>query len=319
MDAIICSPPYWKKRDYQNSAQLGQEETPEKFALVLAETVCSWAPLLKPRASLFLNLGDSRRAGAVVPVTTFFECEIRKQGWHLISRIIWSKPQGMPNPHGRLASRHETIFHLARTNDPYLDLFAYGREFSLNDGDVWPIALKPTKNNHLAPFPEELVRRALLLACPERVCCACGAPLLRRVARGMELDPKRPQARRALELWHASNLTPAHLEAIRATGINDAGKSLRFQNGAHKNAIAVQKLAGEAKAVLGGYFREFTFALPQEQGWTPCSCGETQWQSGLVLDPFCGSGTTLRVAAKAGRRSIGIDLTLEYLDLDQTN
>jgi len=29
---------------------------------------------------------------------------------------------------------------------------------------------------------------------------------------------------------------------------------------------------------------------------------------GIVLDPFCGSGTTLAVACKAGRQGIGLDI-----------
>ena len=33
----------------------------------------------------------------------------------------------------------------------------------------------------------------------------------------------------------------------------------------------------------------------------------------LVLDPFCGTGTTLLAAAQLGRRSVGIDLSAEYL------
>lgn len=36
---------------------------------------------------------------------------------------------------------------------------------------------------------------------------------------------------------------------------------------------------------------------------------------GVVLDPFCGSGTTGMVAQQLGRRFIGIDLSREYLDL----
>lgn len=36
---------------------------------------------------------------------------------------------------------------------------------------------------------------------------------------------------------------------------------------------------------------------------------------GIVLDPFCGSGTTGLAAAKHGRRFVGIDLNRDYLDL----
>lgn len=35
---------------------------------------------------------------------------------------------------------------------------------------------------------------------------------------------------------------------------------------------------------------------------------------GEVLDPFCGSGTTLLAAVSRGRRAVGIDLNREYLD-----
>ena len=36
---------------------------------------------------------------------------------------------------------------------------------------------------------------------------------------------------------------------------------------------------------------------------------------GIVLDPFCGTGTTMLVARTLGRKSIGIDVSSEYLEL----
>ena len=38
-------------------------------------------------------------------------------------------------------------------------------------------------------------------------------------------------------------------------------------------------------------------------------------EDGVVLDPFVGSGTTLKVARQLGRKAIGIDINTEYLDL----
>jgi DNA modification methylase len=36
---------------------------------------------------------------------------------------------------------------------------------------------------------------------------------------------------------------------------------------------------------------------------------------GIVLDPFCGSGTTNKVAHDLNRRSIGIDISEEYINI----
>jgi len=49
-------------------------------------------------------------------------------------------------------------------------------------------------------------------------------------------------------------------------------------------------------------------------GWTDCGCG-AGWDSGIVLDPFLGSGTTALVALKMSRRFIGIELNREYCEM----
>ena len=38
-------------------------------------------------------------------------------------------------------------------------------------------------------------------------------------------------------------------------------------------------------------------------------------KDGVVLDPFSGTGTTMKVAYELGRRSVGIDLSNEYIKL----
>ena len=38
-------------------------------------------------------------------------------------------------------------------------------------------------------------------------------------------------------------------------------------------------------------------------------------KDGLVLDPFCGSGTTGVVALRHSRRFVGIELNAEYVDM----
>ena len=48
-------------------------------------------------------------------------------------------------------------------------------------------------------------------------------------------------------------------------------------------------------------------------GWT--DCGHDTWRTGVVLDPFAGSGTTLAVATGEGREAIGIDIDERNADL----
>jgi site-specific DNA-methyltransferase (adenine-specific) len=48
-------------------------------------------------------------------------------------------------------------------------------------------------------------------------------------------------------------------------------------------------------------------------GWS--DCGHNAWRTGIVLDPFAGSGTTLQAAQNVGRHAIGIDLDPRNADL----
>lgn len=60
---------------------------------------------------------------------------------------------------------------------------------------------------------------------------------------------------------------------------------------------------------VGGAFVKAHTLTPAEHetvGWS--DCGHDDYQPGIVLDPFVGSGTTLQVVSGMGLRGIGIDL-----------
>lgn len=307
-DLIVTSPPYWQKRDYGFEGQVGQEPFPDEYADVIAECASNWFWHLKDTGSIFLNLGDTYEDKSLVNIPGRVEDALRRDGWLVRNRIVWAKEQGMPNPaKDRLANRHEVILHVTQSGDYHYDQFAYEHAYDANLGDVWTMNPDRNTGSHLAPFPEELVERAITAACPKKACSRCGEPYKRKVQRTTELDESRPQARRAVEIAEEEGLTDDHIRAIQAVGISDAGKAARFQDGTGRNADEAMRLAEEAKEALGGYFREFTFAKRETVGWEACECAAYP-EPGVVLDPFVGSGTTLEVAARMGRSAVGVDL-----------
>jgi DNA modification methylase len=314
VDLIVTSPPYWNKRDYGAEGQIGQEASPVEYVEAMLGCLREWRRVLRPTGSVFLNIGDTFYKRSLAGIPGRLEAAAIDEGWLIRNRIIWTKDRGMPEPvQNRLAGRHEYVIHLASRDDYYYDLYGYSQTVGngANPGDVWQISPERNMGQHLAPFPSELVRRAVLLACPRGVCPTCGAPARRRLERTRQLDPARPQGRRAMQLADEAGLTDEHIAAIQAVGLSDAGKALRTQTGTGRNSARVQQLAAEAKEALGGYFREFTFAQKRTTGWTRCQHRDVA-VPGVVLDPFMGTGTTLRVARELNRSAIGVDLVSDW-------
>ena len=91
------------------------------------------------------------------------------------------------------------------------------------------------------------------------------------------------------------------------TGFGDSGSAARF-------FYCAKASADERPSVLidGKTLQHPTVKPESLMAWlVQLVCPE----GGLVLDPFAGSGTTLAVAKKLGRRWVGIELNAEYIEL----
>jgi hypothetical protein len=83
----------------------------------------------------------------------------------------------------------------------------------------------------------------------------------------------------------------------------------QYESGTTANRLALMRQAAREN---GGEYAN----TKQTVGWSPtCSCPSRHLDPVpcVVLDPFSGSGTTVKAAVRLGRRGIGVDISSEYL------
>lgn len=306
IDFVMTSPPYWGKREYE-SGGLGLEREYKDFVMQLATVCAEIKRVLKPQGSLWLNLGDSYSGKGLVgiPWRVAFEL-VDNQGWILRNSVIWNKLKGgMDNSKDRLGNVHENVFHFVKQAKGYY----YNAD---------AIRSKPRES--------KVVNGAIVSATG-----VSGVRYKRQIELSTALsDEEKESAFSALE---------GMLSDIGSGLASDFRMIIRGQQRAtHSNS---EKLSGRAKELRdkGFYFLKYHpkgskpgdvwDILPEdtqrrETHFAPypidlCSLPllATCPEDGIVLDPFCGTGTTLIAASNLGRRSVGIDISRRYLELTQ--
>jgi DNA modification methylase len=270
---------------------------------------------------------------------------LQADGWWLRDEIIWHKPNPMPvSVIDRTTPAHEMLYMFSKSARYHYDMEAIkepatGREkyfgsdtYSKGSGEQTggekQDAYEAAGITGGSRRPNEIVSALARKANKQD-----GAGNRQYTGFNERYATDRPQTIRARELAEAGGLTDAHIAAIKACGISDTGKALTTTNGAGKNTVEMMALAAEAKAVLGGYYREFLlgeFRQPRSV-WSiatrpfkgahfatfppdlvrPCILAGCP-VGGTVLDPFFGAGTTGLVANELGRNAIGVELNIEY-------
>ncbi|TPM92706.1 site-specific DNA-methyltransferase [Mesorhizobium sp. B2-1-3A] len=363
INCCVTSPPYFGLRDYGVDGQIGLEETPDAFVAEMVAVFREVRRVLRDDGTLWLNLGDSyagswgaqgrqgetgqmasrsvskvrgrsnmsaaqisahpqrlSQTGSIkqpglkpkdlIGIPWMVAFALRADGWYLRQDNIWHKPNPMPESvTDRCTKAHEYLFLLTKSQRYYFDAEA--------------IAEERTSDEDSSTFRGGAYVGGAI----------DNGTMGKRAVPG---NVKRPQAQRAAQLAEQHGLTDAHIAAIRSVGITDTGKARVTQDGTGKNDPAVQALADEAKAALGGYYREFLISTKRNKRsvWTvatqpfkeahfatfppkliePCikaGCPAV----GTVLDPFGGAGTTGLVADRLQRDAILIELNPAYADI----
>jgi DNA modification methylase len=306
--------------------QLGLEPTVDLYVDHIVEVLREVARVLRDDGTMWLNLGDcyagstkqsgrndagnNFRPGRVeagnktkikvdlellglkhkdlvgVPWRVAFA--LQADGWWLRSDIIWAKPNPMPEScRDRPTKSHEYVFLLTRSARYYWDQEAIREQDTGQTGTSANF-----QRRRAGPIPPGQSHASLR---PNRKPTVASGT---RNARSVWTIPTQP-----FPEAHFATFPERLAERCIMAGTSERG------------------CCPECGA---GWVRVFSRMLRTFLGWRPtCGCGGEAKSAEkthppvpcTVIDPFVGSGTTAIVAARLGRRAVGIDLSPKYVEM----
>ena len=302
IDCVVTSPPYFGHRRYAGGG-IGAEDRWQDYVADLGAVTAELLRVIRPTGSLWLNLGDTYRGKRQlgIPWRAAFHLT-DEQGWTLRNSVVWHKVKGGPDTsRDRLRNVHELLFHFVpRPRGYYYDADAVRRTpraARVQNGAVVSATgvsgVRYRRQIELSTSLDELEKAAALAALDET---------LTEVAAG-RLGDFRMVIRGHQRATHSDVGTVSG----RARELEERGfYFLRYHPDGAKPGDVWDILPEDTQG-RGLHFAPFPADLCRIPILATCPL------DGVVLDPFCGTGTAMLVAARLGRRSVGIDLAAEYL------
>jgi len=293
IQCVVTSPPYFHARCYgAGEAELGREAHVDQWVGQLRCVSREVARVLAPTGSYWLNVGDlySRHERLGAPPKSLLLAPERlvggllADGWIVRNRIAWVKATPLPSPvTDRLTNGWEYVFHLVRQRDYFYDL------------DAIRLPLVTRRPSRTAAKMPQAALGAL----------ANHRSGLDRLAR--EGRAGHPLGRNPTDVWQLPR------------GRHVGGHYATFPESLVRRPILATAPAKVCTACNRPWRRSrravtFLAGIAQTRPLVPCGCGAPT-RPGVVLDPFAGSGTTLKVARELGRDALGIELHAGYAAL----
>jgi DNA modification methylase len=300
IDCCVTSPPYWMLRDYGNEDGIGNEPTLDEYVQKLVNILSELKRILKVDGSLWLNIGDTYLKKNLQGVPWRVALALQQEGWILRNAIVWDKVKGNPcNSKDKLRNVYEMMFHLVLNQKYYYNIDALRtapKAPTMKNGNiVTPTGVSGRKykqqirDSNLSDSEKSNAFKALeetLLKVMKG-----DLPDFRMIIRGVQRS--------------------THSESTDFSGRADELKKKGFcvlpyhKNGSKPGDI--WEIIPEDEWRKDSHTAVYPVELCRRPILLTCP------HHGKVIDPFCGTGTTLIAASQLGISAVGIDISEEYI------
>lgn len=353
VDMVFTSPPYWQLRDYHVNGQVGLESTPQQYLGALWRIMDEIKRVLREDGTCWINIGDkfgtegTRMAlpdgqrcwkKCLLGLPERFMLGMLERGWILRSKIVWHKPNALPaSVKDRFTCTWEYVYLFTKSKRYFFDLDAVRAPHK-------SASLERTKHSRGGQRPARCSWTGLNA---HNMCHPKGrnpgdfmaeTGVLSKTTTGVYLThghqqfEYHPVGRNPGDCWKLSTrgFKGAHFATFPETLVERAVKTSPVGR-CEQCAMPLERITevermGERSNMAAESATEKKRCKKQRLGqpdtryetrrttvgWKGCSC-HAPMKPALVLDPFCGSGTTCAVAKRLGRNYLGFDLNPEYV------
>lgn len=286
VNCIVTSPPYYGLRDYGCVGQIGLESSPLEYVAEMVAVFGEARRVLSDDGVLWLNLGDTYSTRVAARSSSHQD----GLNGHAYDKD-WTRDKA------RGLTRMPTFLPEKNLMGiPWRVAFALQDDgWILRNAAIWskPNTMPSSVLDRLSSSYEHI----FLFAKSRRY--------------WFDIDPiRQPYAAETAQRYAAGYKTPSATIAAQIKG--SSARSIGSDGDFGPNPLG--RIPSDVWTITtqpfpGAHFATFPPEIPRRCILAGCPA------NGTVLDPFAGSGTTLMVARQLGRKSIGIELNPDYIDI----
>lgn len=279
VDCVITSPPYYQLRDYGWSGQWGLEKTYQEYLDKLISLMSELKRVLKPTGTMWINLGDTyNTVSGNMKSKNYVNTKNVCMNNGVIDRDVYTKPKDIPNKSLCLIPHRFAI----RCIDELGLILRNDVIWAKRNGMPESVTDRFSKKHEFFFF------------------------FVKQQKYYFDLDGIREKAKTT---------------DVSKNGSWQGDRNLTIQPVSEKNTLGGVNLNGKNPGDVSDFwdiptqpssdkhYATYNFDLIDKPIVAGCP------KDGIILDPFCGTGTTIARAIQLGRNGIGIDGKQEYCEI----